>query len=889
MPEPGRFSRELRSLLWKPSVSAEVSEEVAHHMEMLERDLIAQGVAPAEARVRAHERFGSIEQVAELCTTLGEERDIVRRRSEWWSEFGQDARRAVRQLQQSKQFAVVAIATLAAGLGAAMTILAIADAVLLRPLPFARADQLVLVAEKNPAGADFAISQSNYLDWRSRLRSFEGVTAFEERAVALLDGGAPEQVRSASVTHSFFTVLGASPVVGRTFTVDDDLRGGDTRVAVLSHGLWQRRFGSERGVVGRQLDIGGVAHRIIGIMHEGFEFPAQTDVWVPLAPDPAYPRDDRRLRGIGRLKAGVSLAQAQQEIEQVAGQLAAEYGENAGWSASARPFKDWYVSPQLDLRMKALLATVVLLLGMAWINVASLLLARASTRDREMAVRIALGAGKWRVMRQLFTESLVLSVAGSLAGLGLAVLLVPVIRQVGPAAIPRLSDLAIDWRVIAMTLPICILTALTLAIATAFRFRQHRNRSGDRLHDLLRSGARVAESGRARAVLIVASVAMAMMLLVAAGLVATSFRRLMAVDLGFSTERVLIANVTLPTGRYDTGRVVTFVAEAEARLAALEGVRAVGATSIAPFSGGNTAMDLTPEERAGESRARYRMASWRTITPGYFDAMGIALRQGRRFSDQDRLREGMNPDTDRSVIVNDILATTVWPGENPIGRRLSLVSGNAVTVVGVVGSTRHLAPDSAAGPSMYFAHAQFPTRSMWFTVRTLGDPGQRAADVRQVFAALDPQLPVAGLQSMDALLVRTAAEPRLTMLVFAIFALAALVLVAVGLYGVVAYSVSQRTREIGVTIALGASPRRVVREVLDSGLRLGALGVAIGGALSPGLAGALRSILYGTEATDGTTYALVAGVLITVTTIASAIPARRAARLDPVKALRGES
>ncbi|MBL8959858.1 MAG: ABC transporter permease [Gemmatimonadetes bacterium] len=885
MPELGRFARELRARLWKPAVEDEVASEMAYHMEMLEQDLVAQGVSPADARAQARARFGSVDRVAAECVAEGEARDTERRRFEWRAELSQDLRQGWRQLANAPRFAFVTISTLAVGLGAATIIYAIAHAVMLRPLPFPDADRLLLISERNPSGQEFAISESNFLDWQARTTSFSSAAIFEARRMAMRTERGPEGVRGAVATHTLFPTLGVGAALGRTFLPEEDRRGGDVRVAVISHGLWERQFSSDRGIVGRSIDLDGRSHRIVGVMPAGFDFPGRTDVWLPLVPIPEYPRGDHRNEGVARLKAGVTMSQARQELEGVAAQLATEYEDNRGWSAAVRPFREWYVSPQLNARMLVLLSTVALLLGMACVNVANLLLARAATREREMAVRAALGAGRWRMVRQLLTESLLLSAIGAAGGIALAAALVPIIRATGSEAIPRLAGLVIDWRVLAVAIPICVGTGVLFGLAPAARLLRGA-RAGDRVHDLLRSGTRVADAGRSRQALIVMSVAFATILLVGAGLVGTSFRRLMSVDPGFVPSRVVVANVTLPDSAYDEERAIVYVEEATRRLRALPGVRAAGATNLVPFSGGNTAMDFAAAERATAEKEGYRSGSWRVVTPGYFQTVGIPLLRGRAFSGEDRFREDTNDATDRVVIVNDLLADAAWPGRDPIGQRLALSNGATMTVIGVVGATRHLTLDSLPRPTMYFAHAQFPWKSMWFTVTTEGDPTQVGAAMRRELQAMDGTLPVTELQPMETLVRLQAAEPRLTAMVFGIFAVAALVLVAVGLYGIVAYSVSQRTREIGVSMALGAAPAQVVRQVMSSGLRLGALGVAIGGVLSLGVAGALRSILYDTQPTEVGTYAIVGFVLLAVTVAASAVPAWRAARLDPVQALR---
>ncbi len=539
MAELGRFTRDLRARLWKPSVADEVRDEMQAHLEMLESDFRAQGLSPDEAREAARRQFGDVPRLEQECQTLGEERDEVRRRTEWLGELRQDVRQALRQLRSAPRFAVVAILTLAVGLGASTTIFGVANAVLLRPLPFPESDRLVLTNERTPAGMRFAISEPDFLDWAAQSKRMTHA-AFEGRRTSLVVKGEAEQLQGAVVTASFFPVLGVAPALGRTILPEEDRKGGDWHVAVISDGLWARRFGGSRDVLGTSIMLDGVSHRIVGVMPPGFDFPERTDVWTPLVPVPEYPRNDRRLEGVARLAPGVTRTQANDELEQISAQLSEQYPpSNDGWGSDVRPFKEWFVSPQLHSRVLVLLATVALLLVMSCVNVANLLLSRAAVREREMAVRAALGAGRWRIARQLLTESLVLSVIGAAAGVAVAATAVPLIRRIGGDAIPRLDALAVDWRVLAFAIPACLLTGLVFGLAPALRLsRTGRGASAGRLHDLLRSGTRVAESGRLRNALIVMSVALAMVLLVGAGLVGGSFLKLMRVDLGFSPDQV---------------------------------------------------------------------------------------------------------------------------------------------------------------------------------------------------------------------------------------------------------------------------------------------------------------------------------------------------------------
>ncbi len=885
MPLLGRFARELRARLWKPSVQEEVTRELDYHVAMLEQDLIARGLDPASAGAAAREKFGDVARIGAACRDIGEGRDREMRRSEWLAELGQDVRYALRQIRTNPRFTLIAVLTLAMGLGATTTIFGIANAVLLRPFPAAEPDRLVLGFERTPTGNQFSVSEPDYLDWSARARVFTNIAAFAERSPSIRTDEGPEQILGAAATHSFFPVLGVSPAVGRTFSAEEDAPGGDRRVAVISHVLWQRQFASDPRVDAQSLELDGVRHRIIGVMPRGFDFPGRVEVWVPLAPSATYHRSDRRLQTVARLAPGVSQAQAASELESVARQIAQEYpATNTGWSSQLQPFSDWYITPQLQARVVALLATVGLLLVMACVNVASLLLARAGAREREMALRAALGAGRGRLLRQLLTESLVLSLLGAALGVAVAALAIPVVRGVGSAAISRLSELTLDWRVLLFSLGACLTTGVLFGLVPALRLAHAGDSQGVGVFGVLRSGARTVGGGRLRNTLVVTSVALAMLLLVGAGLVGGSFVKLMRVRLGFTPGQVLTASIVAPNDEVDSRpeRVASFYRALTLRLQGLPGVRAAGAISIAPLSGGNTAMAFEPAGQGPSREGEYRLANWRIVTPSLFAALDIPLTRGRLFDDGDREQ------APNVIVINEAMARLGWPDVDPVGRQVKLESGLAATVVGVVGDTRHLFADSLPPPTMYFAHGQFPWRPMWLTVRTAGEPTAIIGAVRRELAALNPGVPLSRVQPLTQLVRDATAEPRLIVLVFAIFASAALVLAAIGLYGVVSYTVSQRTREIGVRLALGAPPRRVVRAVLEQGLGLALLGVVLGGVAGYGAAGALRTILFETAPTDALTFSAIGGMLLLVAAAASIGPARRAARVDPMRALRGE-
>jgi predicted permease len=888
MKEMGRFARELRARIWKPSVEDEVRSELENHLEELEAEYIVRGMTPDAARAAARSRFGDVAAIEASCRSEAVMRDDERRRREWFGDLRQDVGFALRQMRSHRRFTVAAVLTLAVGIGAATTIFGLANAVLLRPLPWADPDRLVFMNETTPAGQPFSVSEPNYLDWRERMRSFSEITAFTGRAATLLDDGPPARLSGIAATHTLFAVLGAQPLLGRTFTPGEGSPGGDARVVVLSHGFWQNRLGSDPSVLSRTIDLDGVRHRIIGVMPASFDFFGDPDILVPLVASPDYPRGDRRLEVIGRLADGVTLERGATDVRRIAAELAAEHpATNEGWSAVAEPLMDVVVSRQFRSRVATLLAAVGLLLVMACVNVANLLIGRASARERELAVRAALGAGRGRLTRQLLTESAVLTLAGTTVGLATALTVWPVLERIAGESVPRLDDLSPDWRVAAFAAGACALTALVVGIVPALRLRRTDgdNSEASGQVDLLRAGTRVLEGGHLRNALVIASVALAMVLVMGAGLVSRSFASLMRVDLGFRPEQVITGQIVLPTDRerYAMGYArVQFFENLLTRIEALPGVEAAGAGNIAPFTRGNTAQSFWPADSQPATEAEYQLASWRAVTPGYFASLGIPLLRGRVFDDSDQF------DAQQVIVINETMARAGWGDDDPVGRQVTTSNGQTRTIIGVVGDARLLRLDSLPQPTMYWPLGQFASSAMWIVVRTDGDPTAFAAAVRREVAAVDPTIPIARVQPMTDLVADGAAEARLTMLVFAIFATAALVLAAAGLYGVIAFGVAQRTREIGVRLAIGAEPARVLRMVLGHGMRLAVLGLLIGGVVAWSVSGMLRAILFGIEPSDVPTWAGVTILLIGIAAVASLVPAWRAARLDPVVALRSE-
>jgi predicted permease len=875
MPVLGRFARQLRHLLWKPPVEQEVDSELAFHLEMRMREYVARGMDPTTARAEALRRFGNVEQINETCRDIGRRRDTEMRRTEWLGELTQDLAYGLRYLRANPGFALAAVLTLALGIGAATTIFGVANAVILRPFPFRAPEQLVRLWETNPTTDDFSVSEPNYLDWRARSSTFAELAAYRGNNLNLVGDGTPEQLAAIDVTHTLFRLLGVSPRVGRAFTAEEDRPGGP-RVVILSDGLWQRRFGGAADVVGRTLSLDGQPYTVIGVMPPRPGFATNAELWLPLAPSAASNRGDHRLGVVGRLRPNVTLETANADMRAIARQLSQQYpATNGEWGVRLATINDWLIGPELRGRVVALLFAVGLLLLMACVNVANLLIARASTRQREIGVRAALGAGRWRIARQLLTESLVLAAIGTAVGVALAAAAMPVLRSAGGDAVPRLDEMSLDWRVMSFVAAASLLTGLLFGLAPAF----HASRSG--IHGVLRSGSRVASTGRLRSALVIVSIALAMVLLVGAGLVGTSFLRLMRVDPGFQSEHVLVASISLPRERYPNDRIATFHTEATSRIAALPGVRAAGMINIAPFSGGNTAIPFSVVGRPPASPGEFPQAGWRSVTPGYFAALGIRLKRGRLLDETD------GPDAPPTIVISDTMARRFWPGEDPIGKQIRVGGAkNAFTVVGVVTDVRAQTLEDEPAPIIYLSYHQVALRSMWLTVRAVGAPTSVAGAVQREIWAIDKTLPVANMQPLTQLMSEAAAQPRLTMLIFGIFASAALALAAIGVYGVVAYSVAQRTREIGVRMALGAQPARIVRAVLRHGLSLAVVGIVIGLAGAYALSRFIAAILYGTEPTDLVTYGGVALVLALCAAVASLVPARRAARVDPVTALR---
>jgi predicted permease len=765
------------------------------------------------------------------------------------------------------------------------------NGIVLRPLPFPESERLVMLFEKNePRGwMTFAVAPANYVDWARSARSFESMVALTPGSAALTTDQGAEQLPATFATAEMFRVFKGAPGIGRTFVEGDDAPGA-APVAVIGHGLWQRRFGGDPGTVGRVVTIDDRSVTIVGVMAQGFGTGRpDTDLWLPLTIDRANaPRGGRSLTVVGRLAAGATLDQARAEIASIAATLARQYpAENGGWGTTLVQLEEAAVGSGIKRALYLLLSAVAFVLLIGCVNVANLLSARGVSRQREFAVRSALGASRFRLVRQLLTESAVLAILGGTLGLFLAIWGTELLLALAPAGIPRLNEVRLDGRVLAISVLTSVAAAVIFGLTPALQV------SAARADDALKLTQRGTVSGgrkRVSQIFVVAEMALAVVLLVGAGLLLRSFIRLTNQPIGFDTGPALVFSLSLPEARYpSTESVTAFHQSVLERLRALPGVEAAGASHALPFSGRDS---VRPFIRADEPADLNDppVSEYRLVTPGYFAAMGIPLRRGREFIDADGAgRPG-------AIIVSESFAARYLRG-NAIGQRIRQ-GGDAslpwLTVVGVAADVRHFGLAADIGPEMYWPAAQATwgatlnrhRRTMTFVVRATADPLGVLPAIRASVAALDPNRPVVDARPMRDLVARSADVARFSTTLLVIFATAGLVLAAAGVYGVMSYSVTSRRREIGIRLALGARPRLLLAEVLRTGLGLSALGGALGLAAAWLLSDTLRPQFFKTAPHDPFTFAAVSALLLLTAFIACCVPARRAARLDPIEALR---
>lgn len=894
MRETPLWRRYLRFLGSDPA--ADVEDELEFHLAMRVEELMRRGLSEAEARERARREFGDVERVRSEMEEIGRRRARRDGRSRWRDALAQDLRFAARTLRRSPGFTAVAVLTLALGIGANTAIFSVVHGVLLRPFPYARADRIVTLWQHDRAAGATRdeVAAANLLDWRERSRSFSGMAALEPYGLDHQGPEGPVTLDTWLVTEDFFAVMGVPALHGRTLTPDDYRRQApgsvyETGVAslVLSHRVWRDRFGGDPGVVGRSIVVDGAPATVVGVMPPEFQYPSGGTVWAPVVYGGDRPphRGANYLQAVGRLRPGVTLEQARAELAAIAERLGREHPQtNQHVGVTAVPLPEHLVGgvrPALLL----LLGAVGLLLLIACANVAGLLLARGAQRQREFAVRTALGAGHGRLVRQMVTEGLLLALTGGAVGLLLAAGSLKAVLRIAPAGLPRLEQVTMDPAVLLFALAASVLSTLLFGLGPAL------NLARPDAAPLLAGGGRGATRGRrhrrVREGLVVAEIAMALVLLVGAALVVRSFVSLLRVDPGFRTEDVLAVTVQAWSYFPDPERRAVFVREAVERMEALPGVEAVGVTSSLPMAediGADEAefeIEGAPPPAPGEAPSAHAAL----ITSGYLEALRIPLLSGRRFTPRD------DADAPHVVLVNETMARRHWPGADPVGEKVTVsFAGPPVTaeVVGVVGDVRHAGPDAEPEPALYFHHPQRPTGAIVFTLRTAGDPLGLLGAVRRVIWEFNAAMPVAGATTLESLLGESLRERRFSLLLLGGFSLAALLLATIGVYGLLSFAMRERTAEIGIRMAMGAHAGDILRWAMRDGLRLTAAGLAVGGLGAVLLTGLLRSLLFDVQPTDPLAFAGAAALLAATALLASYLPARRAARVDPVEALRAE-
>ncbi len=799
----------------------------------------------------------------------------------------QDIRFGVRMLLKQKGFTAVALLTLALGIGANTAIFSLVNGVLLRPLPFPEAERIVYFEGTNPSQGitDSNVSFLDFIDWSQQTDLFASTAAFYSASSNLgADGAEPERVPRAGVTNSFFNVIGVQPFLGRVFRPEEDLPNTQT-VVIISHGLWKRRFGSDPGIIGKQVQINARPLTVVGVMPPGFDFPYESQVWVTSGVELSEePRENRSWSVVARMQPGVDLKQAQSRVSAINAQLAKQFPDtNKGWDAKLSILHERLVR-QVKPSLLALLGAVGAVLLIACANVANLLLARGAARQKEVAIRAAMGASRARVVRQMLTESLLLSTIGGLGGLLLSVWLTEVLLSIIPEGAPRIDQVGIDYRVLAFALGVSALTGIVFGLAPTLQASKLDVSSS------LKEGGRTGEGHRrtsARSLLLIGEVALSLVLLVGAGLLIKSFVRLQEVRPGFNPHNVLMACLALPGAKYKEEQRPEFFRQLVERLETLPGVQAAGGGVNLPLYASNYAIGrgFIPEGRPLTVDEAFD-ASYSTVTGNYFRALQIPLLAGRLFEVRD------NADAPKVAVVNESLAKRHFGSPAAaIGKRLQIWRDEKFPreIVGVVGDTKTGLLEAENGAQIYIPHAQEASWNfMGLVIRTAGDPAAFANTLRREVQTLDKDQPVYNIRTFDDVVMNSLGTRRVSMQLFTVFACAALLLAAVGIYGVMAYSVTQRAHEIGIRMALGAQKGDVLRMIVRHGMMLTIIGVGVGLLGAFALTRVIANLLFGVNAADPATFATVALLLAFVALLACYLPARKAARLDPMKALARE-
>jgi predicted permease len=865
----------------------DLEEEIRAHLAMEEQENIESGMPPEEAHYAARRRFGNVTLAQERCREMW--------RWNWVESLLQDIRYGLRQLRRNSGFTAVAVITLALGIGANTAIFSVVDAILLRPLPYPQPDHLVKVWG-NFTGIGIpdnrnAISAPEFKDLETQNRCFSDVAAIRGASANLDIGGTPERIQGAAVSPSLFPMLGVQAALGRTFLPQEAQPGRDKQV-MLSHGLWERGFGGDPKVVGSRLRINGLSYAVVGVMPRGFDYPEGAEIWVPLAfePDDLLPssRANHELSVLARIKPEISLPQARADMEVLTKAVEEQNPDypyaRFQFAFLLSPLHEEMVS-DVQKALWILSGAVALVLLIACVNVANLLLARGSAREQEMAVRRALGASRRRLVLQLLTESVLLSLIGGVAGVLLAYFGLHALITLSAAVFPRVATASMNGTVFAFTVLVSLGTGIVFGLAPSVHSSRHVTAES------LREGGRTLPAGtvseRPRQALVVAELAFSLVLLSGAGVLLKSLLLVQQVDGGFRPDHVLTMRISLPEAKYSRPEQVrAFFRDILGRVSKLPGVEAAGAVSILPLSGSGSSGTTTMDTQAVPPDAASPEADKRAVTPGFFQAMGIPLISGRYFDERD---SDQSPPV---AIVDETLAKTYWPNEDAVGKRLHLggpwPNPTWMTIVGVVRHVHYRTLEAPSRVEVYWPEAQRPAQALSLAIRTYADPLTLAATVQKEVQAIDPEQPVYRVRTMQELLGGSMAPRRLLTLLLSIFAGAALLLAAVGIYGVMAYSVRRRTHEIGIRMALGAQRREILRLVVRYGLKMTVAGVVAGLFAALALTRLIASLLYSVRPTDPTTFGIVVALLAAVALTACYIPARRATRVDPMVALRYE-
>ena len=815
----------------------------------------------------------------------------------------QDLYYGARMLFKNPGFMAVAVLSLAIGIGANSAIFSVINGLLLRPLPYKDADRLGILWSRSP-GLNVAqdwFSPGQYLDIKTQNQVFEDVAISIGGSLNLTGQGTPEHVDVARVSSSLFPLLGANPTLGRVFLPEEDAPGKPLTV-ILSNGFWQRYFGSDPEVIGKTLTMNGNSFTVVGVMPADFSLnkevmPAVNGIEsadlllpLPMSESARTNRGNEDFNIFARLKPGVSVAQAQAEMDIIAARMKQEYPGNyppdGGLTISVVPLLEQVVG-DIHLALSVLFGAVGFVLLIACANVANLLLSRASVRQKEIAIRAAVGASRLRILRQLLTESVLLALMGGLVGIVIALVAVKALRVFGPENIPRLNEVGVDGRVMAFTCMVALLTGIVFGLVPAMRA------SRVDLNKMLKEGARNSGGGgasdrshhRTRKLLVISEVALSLVLLIGAGLLIRSYQRILDANPGFNSHNVLSMRLSLPAAKYSSPEsITTFYREVSERLKALPEIESVGTTYSLPMSSVALAWEpITIEGHTARSAQDLIISNVRIVSPQYFPTMGIPLLKGRYFDEHDK------KGAPEAVIIDETLAERFWPNDNPLGKRLKRGSSSSWwTVVGVISDAKEYSQEKEPPITVYFPFEQVIARNMFLVIRTTSDPTQMTGAITKEIQALDPEMPVFDVNTMDHRLYDSMARRRFSMFLLGVFAVIALVLAAIGIYGVMAYSVNQRTHEIGIRLALGAQPGNILQLVIRQALILISSGIVIGLVGAFALTRVMSSLLYGVSATDGLTFVIPPLLLGSIALLSSYVPARRAAKVDPMVALRYE-